>query len=164
MKFAITDANIFIDLFYLDLIDDFFNLEIELYTSIEVIAELEDEQQEILITRSNLTILNTEDTNYLEELEEELSNRLSPADISVFYHARELNIGILTGDNLLRKISKEHGFDVHGILWVLNEITRSSFISCDDAIKKLQELMNYNRRLPEKECERMIKRWQESND
>jgi len=53
-------------------------------------------------------------------LEEEISKRLPPANLSVFYHARELDIGILTGDNLLRKISIEMGFEVHGILWVLD--------------------------------------------
>ena len=159
MKLAITDANIFIDLFYMDLVDTFFNLDIELFTSIEVIDELDDGQQASLTSRVKLTVLNENEVNYLEELEDELSNRLSPADLSVFYHAKELHIGILTGDNLLRKISIEKGFEVHGILWVMDEMTKCSLIKCNEAISKLQELMSYNRRLPGSECEGMIKKW-----
>ena len=37
MKVAVTDANIFIDLIFLDLIDHLFKLDVELYTTHEVV-------------------------------------------------------------------------------------------------------------------------------
>lgn len=48
VKIAVTDANIFIDLYNLGLINDFFNLEFEIHTTASVLMELYKEQQEIL--------------------------------------------------------------------------------------------------------------------
>ena len=40
VKIAVTDANIFIDLYNLGLINDFFNLEFEIHTTASVLMEL----------------------------------------------------------------------------------------------------------------------------
>ncbi len=45
MKIAVTDACIFIDLIELDLISDFFQLDLPLHTTVEVINELFQEQK-----------------------------------------------------------------------------------------------------------------------
>ncbi len=159
MKLAVTDANIFIDLFHIDLVQEFFQLEIELYTSLEVVDELDDDQQALLRSSKKLTILEVGEVNFLEELGNSLSSGLSIADTSVFHHARELNSGILTGDNLLRKISEKLGFEVHGIIWLMDEIVKSSLVMNNQAVEKLEELMEYNKRLPTKDCEKMIRKW-----
>ncbi len=83
MKLAVTDANIFIDLFHIGLINELFESEIELYSTTEVIFELKEEQQEKLLTIHKLTIVSTDDLDYLADLENTLSGRLSPADLSV---------------------------------------------------------------------------------
>jgi hypothetical protein len=49
MKVAVTDANIFIDLINLKLVSHFFDLDIEIHSSLEVLDELYPQQQEILI-------------------------------------------------------------------------------------------------------------------
>lgn len=48
MKIAVTDACIFIDLIELDLVQPFFQLRVELHTTIDVINELFPEQKQIL--------------------------------------------------------------------------------------------------------------------
>lgn len=48
VKIAVTDANIFIDLYDLGLTKSFFNLELEVHTTSAVLYELYSEQQEIL--------------------------------------------------------------------------------------------------------------------
>ena len=159
MKLAITDANIFIDLFHVGLIEEFFRLELELYTSLEVLFELEDHQHESLLVKKNLTVLTMPNSDYLEELNESLSRRLSLADLSIFHHATDLGAGILTGDSLLRKISQEYGFEVHGILWVLDELLIGNHLSPENAIRKLNALMDYNKRLPPADCKKMIAKW-----
>ena len=147
MKLAITDANIFIDLFYLDLVRDFFELDIELFTTLEVINELDDGQQEILIKSSKLIILTSENQDYLSEFES-LSSRLSIADLSIFHHAREINAGIITGDSLLRRLGLEYGFEVHGILWVMERFVSVETLEKETAIRKQEDLMEFNKRLP----------------
>ena len=161
MKLAITDANIFIDLFHVGLIDELFLLEIELYTSLEVIFELEDHQQESLLTIERLTVLSNSDPNYLEDLEDSLSQRLSLADLSIFHHARDLEAGILTGDSLLKKISKKYGFEVHGILWLFDVMLNMNHLSTENAISKLKALMDFNKHLPISDCQKMISKWSE---
>ncbi len=161
MKLAVTDANIFIDLFYTDLINQFFEMKIELYTSVEVISELEDDQQSVLISFESLTILNTQDVSVLEDLASSLSPGLSIADTSVIHHAIALKSGVLTGDNLLRKTLEKQGFEVHGVLWIIDQMVTNSNIKSHDGITKLQSLMNYNKRLPISKCESMIKKWQD---
>lgn len=49
MRIAVTDACIFIDLIELDLISDFFQLELELHTTVDVMNELFQEQKQVLI-------------------------------------------------------------------------------------------------------------------
>lgn len=48
MKIAITDACIFIELYGLVLIDQFFCIDCEVHTSVDVINELYEEQKEFL--------------------------------------------------------------------------------------------------------------------
>lgn len=48
LKTAVTDANIFIDLYDLGLINIFFNLDLEIHTTTSVLNELYHEQQQIL--------------------------------------------------------------------------------------------------------------------
>ena len=143
----------------MDLVDEFFHLKIELFTSLEVINELEDGQQTTLLKRDQLTILKVTEVDFLEERGNKLSAGLSIADTSVFHHAKELQSGILTGDNLLKKISETLEFEVHGIIWVLDELVSTSIINGKSASEKLEFLMEYNKRLPSKECQKIIKKW-----
>jgi len=46
MKIAVTDANIFIDLIKLQLLGHLFNIDLEIYTTREVIDQLNDAQYE----------------------------------------------------------------------------------------------------------------------
>lgn len=48
MKVAITDACIFIDLIELQLTSEFFGLQIEIHSSLDVYNELDPEEQEFL--------------------------------------------------------------------------------------------------------------------
>ncbi|WP_199856465.1 hypothetical protein [Lunatibacter salilacus] len=49
IKIAVTDACIFVDLIELDLISDFFQLELQLHTIVDVMNELFQEQKQVLV-------------------------------------------------------------------------------------------------------------------
>ena len=163
MKVAVTDANIFIDLIFLDLIDHLFELDLELYTTHEVIEELNESQQKIgrhYQSSKRLGVLVIEEIELISQLPKHIPiNKLSFADLTVFHFAMKMNTGVLTGDSLLRKISEKRGLDVHGIIWVFDKMVEFELISAIKAAGKLESLLNFNKRLPVHECHLRIKKW-----
>ena len=69
LKIAVTDANVFIDLFDVGLMDSFFNLDLEIHTSAAVLYELYLEQQEVLETfrsAGKLAVHNLQEQDFIE--------------------------------------------------------------------------------------------------
>jgi len=163
MAIAVNDANIFIDLFEIDLIDTFFKLNLDLHTTNLVMNELDFEQKLALekqVACKKLTVkkLDERELEYLMAREIS-SNKLSKQDVSVYAYAKDLKATILTSDNRLRKEAKEKGFEVHGILWVFETMISEKLIKPKKAIDKLIELMKINTWLPMDECHNRIDKW-----
>lgn len=163
MKLAVNDANIFIDLFDIDLLQMFFELNIELHTTDLVINELDPEQKLPVLekaARGKITVkkFSEDELDEIRKLEKK-RGALSIQDWSVFYYAKQMNVMILTGDNTLRKEAKSKGFEVHGIIWLLDQMVSQKTIKSKQAIEKLEALMKINQRLPKKDCEEKIKEW-----
>lgn len=90
MKIAVTDACIFIDLIELDLISDFFRLDLELHTTVEVMNELFTEQYQVLEAYQQvgkLMVHNLEVQDFLKIEALALPKGLSPEDKLVLYIA-----------------------------------------------------------------------------
>ena len=163
MAIAVNDANIFIDLFEIDLIETFFKLKLDLHTTNLVINELDFEQKTALekqVAKKKLTVKKLNETE-LENLKrkEITSTKLTKQDVSVYAYAKELNATILTSDNRLRKEAKEKGFEVHGILWVFETMISEKLMKPKKASDKLTELMKINTWLPMDECRKRIEKW-----
>ncbi len=85
MKIAITDANIFIDLIHIGLIDALFGIEVEIHTTINVVDELNAKQQQSLLKfqrKARLTVHTQDVLNVPEEIKK--NKKLSDSDKSVF--------------------------------------------------------------------------------
>lgn len=160
MKIAVNDANIFIDLFEVDLVREFFELKLELHTTDLVINELDFSQRQALKKFTQLSIKSF-DENELKELSqlELASGKLSAQDLSVYYYAKAINATILTGDKKLRTEAKKKGFEVHGIIWVFDQLIKQKIIKKKSAIEKLNKLMTVNTWLPMDECKKRIEEW-----
>ena|SRR5690554_1662274 len=93
----------------------------------------------------------------------QLSKRsLSPQDCSAFYQAKIENGILVSSDNTLRKYTKSKRIDVHGHLWVFDQMYKSGTITGQLASEKLYELcnkVNINLGLPKKECDFRIEFW-----
>ena len=90
LKVAVTDACIFIDLFDLDLVNAFFQLEIEILTTAPVYFELYYEQQQILKayqTVDRLIIHNLNEDDFLQIQSDPYPKSLSETDKSVLHVA-----------------------------------------------------------------------------
>ncbi len=165
-RIVINDANILIDFISIGLLDVFFQLaEFELMTTDFIYNELYPEQQDDLakyIKDKKLTILRSEEKDIISisEIFNKI-NQLSFQDCSALYYTKKTSGILLTGDGKLRKQSTKESIEVHGSLFVLNYLVKTSLLSAKDAILKLDLLYFNNNRLPLKEKEKLIKNWSE---
>jgi rRNA-processing protein FCF1 len=165
LKIAINDANLFIDLHEIALTEKFFQLPFSFHTTQLILSELEQEQlhklqpfldAEILIVMH----LNREEIESLGSLTTQ-SKKLSRQDLSIYFYAKQIgeNCLILTGDNRLRKEAERQGIEVHGILWVFQQMIDEKILTAQKAIDKLMELERVNFWLPKVECHKMKEEW-----
>jgi len=68
---------------------------------------------------------------------------------------------LLTGDADLRKAAHIEMVEVHGILWLLDELVKEVVLSPADAATSLGRVIAGGSWLPGQECEERFKRWQE---
>ncbi len=66
---------------------------------------------------------------------------------------------MLTGDRRLRKYAESQDIEVHGILFLFDEMVRFGVVSSDIAAAKLEQLMQLNARLPKTEISHRIGLW-----
>ncbi len=160
MKLYINDANILIDIVQLELIDAFYSLDFELFTTDFVFEEINEEQRQSLLS-DRLTILKSDETEIsgIFKLMESHSG-LSFEDCSVWYFAREIGATLITGDGKLRKYALGSGLDVKGIIFIIDELKNQKILQTTDCINKLRELKNINSRLPVIELDNRIKIWE----
>ncbi|MFC0262995.1 PIN domain-containing protein [Fontibacter flavus] len=149
MRIAVTDVCIFIDLIELDLISDFFRLDLELHTTVEVMNELFTEQYQVLEAYQQvgkLIVHNLDAQDFLKIEALALPKGLSPEDKSVLYIASGLENGIvITSDNLVRKCTERLKLECHGLLWVIDQFVGQGICSKSSASGSLKRLMALNK-------------------
>lgn len=159
MRIAITDANIFIDLFYLNQVQFVFNIGFEVYTTNLVLDELEEKQAQQLIQfmKQGLLIIEKVDDEDFKNMQLLRLNRgLSETDISVLCIAEKYNALVITSDDLIRKACKRNAIEVHGVLWCLDQFVKHEILSKKEACTSLIKLMQFNRWLPREACRKYI--------
>lgn len=67
---------------------------------------------------------------------------------------------LLTGDKRLRCIAeRHHNRQVHGTLWVLDQLIKRKLIPPSEASSALHKMIQSGSRLPKSECERRVRQW-----
>jgi hypothetical protein len=66
---------------------------------------------------------------------------------------------LLTGDEALRKAASKEGIEVHGTLWLLDEMIDAGAISEAEGYRSLESMVNAGRRLPKKEVSARMATW-----
>lgn len=160
-RIAINDANLFIDLFEIDLIDSFFQLNLEFHTTSLILSELDPNQQSFIqkfvkIGKLKIREISIAEIETFKDLPVQ-TQKLSINDLSLYFYALELEeCVIMTGDNRLKKEAEKIGFEVHGILWVFKEMVNYNILEKQKAVQKLEELMKVNLWLPVRDCVKLI--------
>ncbi|MCK9234366.1 MAG: hypothetical protein WCR58_10810 [Bacteroidales bacterium] len=167
IKVAVTDANIFIDLYDLGLTKSFFNLELEVHTTSAVLYELYSEQQEVLKAYQSvgkLSVHNLQEQDFIEIFNEKYPKSLSEADKSILHVANKINACVLSSDKILRNYAKNKKIEYHGMIWIFDKFVETATLSQKEALIKLNQLVasNFlfrnNQKLVE-EIEKRLKIW-----
>lgn len=121
----------------------FFELDIEVHTSVDVFNELYPHQQEAL-NKQNLFLhtITAEDRIFMNT--EKMAAGLSQNDRTVLFLAKALNATVLSADNLVRKQAQKQATDCHGMLWVLDQLAGARLITEADAAIKLRQMIAQN--------------------
>jgi hypothetical protein len=162
MKIAVTDANIFIDLIKLQWLGYLFSIDIEIYTSREIIDELNDSQLERItaFVQSRQLAVHSFSSEELEEIHTmKAPSSLTVEDKSVVYLAKKVDSGVLSGDNPLKKYCLTNGLEVRGIIWLFDKFLEFNLVTYEMAIKQMNFLLSFNNRLPESDCQARLKEW-----
>ena len=167
-KLVVSDTNIFIDLIHMGLLRDFFLLPFDITTVDFVIRELKKAGQKETVleyeARRELKVIEFSEAEIEDifNLKQSASGNLSFQDCAVWYCAKKTNATILTGDRALTIRAKEDNVEVHGLLYVLDQIVLNKIIPAYLAADKLEELAKENKRLPEDIIKDLILKWRSS--
>jgi predicted nucleic acid-binding protein len=156
----VVDANILFDAVKGGILHEMFQLPIIFMTS-DFIAFKELKIPPLSFEREGIIIieLSKSQIRMLDEIHSSNKN-LSINDISVFILAKEQGITLLTGDEALRTYAESSGLQVHGILWILDELVRNEIIRKRDAAYALRRMLDHGCRLPQKECDDRFSDWE----
>ena len=165
MDIIVNDTNIFIDLQSIGLLGELCQLPYEIHTVDFVIAEIKEQKQanaiKSYIDRGLIHVHSFSNTEVGEIANEHstVSGNLSFTDISVCYYARKGLYKLITGDRRLRNYAKDKDIEVHGILFLFDQMIENDIITPEIGAIKLNNLVSINIRLPKSEVELRIKEW-----
>lgn len=168
-KIVVNDTNVFIDLFNVGLLEGFFSLPWEIHTTEFVMLELTKEGRYDSVSQykdNGLLHIPVFDAVFMTEISKLFQQQinqtnLSLADCSVWYYAKHNRYILLTGDRKLRNVSLIDGVEVHGIIYIIDQLVEEGILAKRLAISKIRQLGMSNPRLPKDEIEKRIKIWEQ---
>lgn len=161
---VVSDTNIFIDLYKVKLLDEFFALNIHIHTTDLIIHELKVEEQRKKVLGYDKLVIKRFDMREMLELvtfQHKMHDKTNVTiqDCSVWMYAQNNGYTLLTGDGKLRKVAIKEGTNVCGILYIFDRMVEEKLLTPSEACEKLQQLRQLNGRLPSKEIDKRMSIW-----
>jgi predicted nucleic acid-binding protein len=155
----VSDTNIWIDFRNGGLLNELFTLPFTICCTDFVFSELGGTEQGIL--RDKGLIVESLDSTAVGRLMDLMAahNNSSLADVSCYLLAQDSGLPLLTGDRRLRKQAELDGLQVHGVLWLLDQLVVHQVISPARAAEGLQHMRDAGARFPAAECQDRLARW-----
>ncbi|MEN0108776.1 MAG: type II toxin-antitoxin system VapC family toxin [Pseudomonas sp.] len=155
----ISDANILIDFRNAGLLEALFALPIELCCSDFVIHELKGFSRPEL-ERLGLLVETIDGPGISRLFALRIQhNNSSLADVSCYFLAQETGRPLLTGDGRLRRQALQDGIEVHGALWLLDQLLAAGMLTPDGAADALDRMMALGARFPAADCQSRLQTW-----
>jgi hypothetical protein len=105
-------------------------------------------------TAGIVVIRSTDD--WLIKAKEYRTSHISPQDSLNLFYAKAYGRTLLTNEGPLRRLCAEHRIPCHGTLWLIEEAHKLGLRSADDLRAWLTVLQRHDRRLPQKEVQRLM--------
>ena len=163
MKVAITDASVFFDLYKIELLPEFFGLDIEIYTTDFIFNEILQSDERVLFEtfcRSNqlkIIIIDELEREQISVMDLKYSNS-SIADRTAIFKARQMNCILLTCDKKLKKEAEYLNLEVHGSIWIIDQLINNNLLENVRALRAFELLKATNAWLPVSEINIRIDR------
>jgi predicted nucleic acid-binding protein len=164
MKVAITDVSVLFDLFKVGVLPEFFGLDIDIYTTDfiynEILQSDEKNEFEIFVRSGKLKILVVDDAEQetISTMELIYVNR-SIADKTALFKALQMRCILLTCDDKLKKEAIKRELEVHGSIWVIDQLVENEIIDKKKAVKVIEALKTTNAWLPLEELDKRLNKY-----
>lgn len=160
MLLTISDANILIDMEGGNLIPVIFQLPYEIAVP-DILFELELRERHSHLLQAGLKVkrLNSESVKKIELLTQQYP-RPSMMDHSALALALQERCPLLTGDKDLRVAAKKEGVEVHGTLWIIEELLNQKIIQQSQAKWSFDAMKVKGSRLPWGDIDKLLNRWE----
>ncbi len=164
MKVVVTDVSVLFDLFEVKVLQEFFALKWEIYTTDFVYNEIiQTDQKEAFETfrgnhRLKILSFTTDEVRAVQNFKTNLSIR-SIADKTILWKALQMQSILLTCDDKLRREAEVHSIEVHGSIWVIEQLVVNGIAKKAEGICLLEELKTTNSRLPIDIIDNLIRNW-----
>lgn len=161
---VVQDANVLMDLINGGILDVWFRLGAETWTTDFVVAEIirPDQQKAIsgAIKRKRIHVSGSppEGLPPLLALSETWS--ISIADASVLRTAQIRGAILMSGDGPLRRAASNEGVDIRGVLWALDELVAANELQPSDAAHSLKQILEAGSYLPKAEYQKRLRAWE----
>ena len=164
MKVAITDVSVLFDLFNVGVLSEFFGLDIEIYTTDfiynEILQSDEKNEFELFVGSGQLKILVVEDTEQETISNLELTYQIDQLRIKQhLYKAMQMECILLTCDDKLKKEAIKQKLEVHGSIWIIDQLVENDKIDTKRAIEVIVSLKTTNAWLPVDELDRRLNKY-----
>ncbi len=159
MILLISDANILIDMEDGNLTPVIFRLPYEIAVP-DTLFELELKEQHGHLLQAGLQVrsLTAESVKKAEFLNCKYP-RPSIMDHSALALAMQERCPLLTGDKYLRTAAKSEGIEVHGTMWIVEELLNQKIIAQAQAKHSFDSMKEKGSRLPWSDVEQLLNKW-----
>jgi len=156
----ISDANIIIDMAVGGLLEPMFALDYEFATpDLLYHAELQDQHAYLPEMGLQIRELDGASVQQLLQLNQQyMTTGVSSYDLSALTLAIQEQAPLLTGDRMLVQVCIEQNVEVHGTLWITEQILVSGIKTTDEISVAYQSMKDDGSRLPWDETKKQLQR------
>lgn len=152
-QLCVTDSNIWVDLHFGRLVEKAFSLPIRFAAPDVIIDELQRPSGSDLVA-CGLRVEELSGEMVLKVADLAVRHlRPSRQDLFALVLAEALEATLLTGDGALRDAAREIGVEVHGTIWLLDQMMAHGIIDGRERAQALKLMIDYGSRLPKEEVE-----------
>ncbi len=164
MKPAVIEVNLILDLIKLQMLAFLFKSGFKIYTTQEMIDQLNESQSDLLqefIESGQLTVYRLSEKELEEVIILTTGRALELADKSVAWLSIHLKGIVISGNLLLGRFCQSGLLEVKSMIWFFDLLIEKQLIKHAFAAQKMEQMLKINRRIPWEECEKKIKEWGE---